>query len=80
MSWGTYIMAKYRPIHFNCPSCSTLYHVVKTEAGAVAIDSWVTAVLVTRRSLPAKSNSGSNILFCGKRRARIHARVQAPNE
>jgi hypothetical protein len=34
-------MAKYKAIHFNCPSCKTLYHVVKAEAGSVAIDSWV---------------------------------------
>jgi hypothetical protein len=26
-------MVRYAAIHFNCPGCRALYHVVKTEAG-----------------------------------------------
>jgi predicted Zn finger-like uncharacterized protein len=35
-------MGKYGAVHFNCPSCNTLYHVVKAEAGPVTIGRWVT--------------------------------------
>jgi predicted Zn finger-like uncharacterized protein len=70
-------MAKYGAVHFNCPSCNTLYHVVKAEAGPVTINRWVTCGTCHEPIPPAKANSSSNTFFCGRRRARISGRVRA---
>jgi hypothetical protein len=80
MSWGMDIMAKYKAVHFNCPSCNTLYHVVKTGAGPVVIDSWVTC-RTCHAPIPACEGKFRLKYFVLRQaRARIHARVRAPNE
>ena len=35
-------MVKYGAVHFNCPNCNTLYHVVKAETGLRVVDNWIT--------------------------------------
>ena len=32
-SWGRHFMATSATVHFTCPNCSALYHVVKAEPG-----------------------------------------------
>jgi hypothetical protein len=36
-------MARHK-LYFNCPHCNALYHLIRTEAGPTAIDSWVTCL------------------------------------
>jgi len=46
-------MLKSRPVHFTCPNCASLYHVVKVEAAANTNDRWVTC-RVCGGPLPAR--------------------------
>jgi hypothetical protein len=79
MSWGTHIMAKYKAVHFKCPSCNTLYHVVKTEAGPVAIDSWVTC-RTCHAPIPAREGKFRLKYFILRQAARRDPRARAGSQ
>jgi hypothetical protein len=79
MSWGTHIMAKYKAVHFICPSCNILYHVVKTEAGPVAIDSWVTC-RTCHAPIPAREGKFRLKYFVLRQAARQDPRARAGSQ
>ena len=74
-------MLKSAPVHFKCPNCDALYHLVKIEAEPDTIDRWVTC-RVCSGPLPAHEGGFALKYFLLRkagRRQRQHAKMFGAN-
>ena len=68
---------KSAAVHFNCPHCNALYHLVKTEAGPETKDREITC-RACGGPLPACDGMFiCKYFLCGRRHALIHERLKA---
>jgi hypothetical protein len=72
-------MGKYGAVPFNCPSCNTLYHVVKAEAGPVTIDRWVTCH-TCHGPIPAREGKFMLKYFLLRQAARTDKRARSGSQ
>jgi hypothetical protein len=66
----------YHKLHFNCPHCNALYHVVAVEAGPVPIDRWVTC----HGPIPAREGKFILKYFLLRQAARTDKRARSGSQ